>query len=129
MNTELAALIAEILEDGIIDTDEVAALKASIYDDGVVDLEEIVQTFDMARKGTDNSDGALFVLMRDMVADRFLGDDGEVTDDEMAEIAAIFSVNKVTESERQILYVVRTAANAVCPDFETFCSERSALEL
>ena len=128
---QLAILIAQILDDGIIDKEEVVLLKAEILDDGIVDIDEIVATFEMARKGTDNSDGALFTLMRDMVVDRFLGDDGEITDDEMVEIEAIFhtAASLVTESERQILYVVRTAANAVCVAFESFCAERKALEL
>ena len=123
-------LIAAIVADGVIEADEVKQLKDAIYDDGIVDLDEIVAAFEAARACKDESDGDLYTLLRDMVVERFLGDDGQVDEDEVLEIAQIFSAADVCqEFERQILYVVFTSATAVCPSYDAFCSERNALEL
>lgn len=128
----LANLIAVTIADSSIEAPEVANLRLEVFEDTVIDFDEIKAIFVMAADSavTDDSDGELQALMRDMMLCRYLGDDGEITDYEMDEITDLFAAADATpESQRQILYVVREAAIAICPAFEIFCAERGALEL
>ena len=108
----LKTLVTEIIEDGVVDSDEVATLRAELYADGEIDRDEADALFEIndAVTGNDNDPGfnTLFV---EAITSHLLDDEvspGEVDEDEAAWlISRVEGDGQVDGVERTLLETLR----------------------
>lgn len=115
MTASLEEFASEVLEDGIIDSDEIAKIRERLYDDGIIDREEADFLFALndGVSGNDNDPGwtDLFV---EAISDHVLKDDespGVIDEDEASHlIKKIEGDGQVDATELALL--VNITANA-----------------
>jgi len=114
----LQQLKTDILEDGIIDSDEVVALKAAIYEDGVIDTEEAAVLFELAdaTEGNEN-DSSWDDLFVEALSDYVLADENTPGVVDPAEAAFLISHIEgdgiISDLERKLLANIKAKAVSI----------------
>lgn len=124
-NSELEALKADILEDGIIDDGEVATLWAKLLDDGVIDQEEADFLFDLNDATSGNANAASWTAcFVDCLCSFVLHDDespGVIDAGEAAYlIEQIQGDGQVDANEKALLIALKTKAQGIDPSLLAF---------
>jgi hypothetical protein len=120
MTAPLAELKTQILEDGIVDTEEVAQLRERLYADGIIDREEADFLFELndAVSGKPN-DPSWTTLFAEAIAAHVLQDEtspGVVDEDEAAWlIAKLQADGQIDDVEKALLAKILAEAKSV-PD-------------
>jgi uncharacterized membrane protein YebE (DUF533 family) len=120
MATDLKKLVAEILEDGVIDAREVAILRETLYADGVIDREEAEILFQLndAATGKENAPAwAKFFVAA--LTDHVLKDDvspGVLDDDEAGWLIGKIEGDGQVDATELALLVNITAKAVSCTD-------------
>lgn len=128
--TTLAELIANVKEDGIVDTDEVTALRENILADGVVDRAEADQLFDLNDVVSGNSNSpeydALFVSA---ISDHVLSDEespNAIDEDEASWLMdKIGADGKIDGNERTLLETIKSRATSMPESLQKFMDDNA----
>ena len=125
MTKPLSELLADIVEDGIVDVDEVVRIRERLYADGIIDREEADFLFGVndAVSGNDNDPGwqTLFV---EALTNHVLEDEispGEVDDDETEYlISKIEADDRVDDVELALLVNIIAQATKTTDKLQAF---------
>jgi len=113
----LVDLKKQILEDGVIDSQEVETLRKVIYEDGVVDSDELKLLVELRNEA--KSVCVEFEVFFFEAAEKNLLADGIIDDDEVEWLReVIFADGVVDEMEKQFLLSLKSKARSLAPGFQ-----------
>lgn len=123
----LTDLKKQILEDGVIDSDEVVTLRNTIYEDGIVDADELKMLVELRNEA--KSVCPEFEDFFFEAAEKNLLADGVIDDDEVSWLReVIFADGVVDDREKQFLLALKAKARSLASGFESLMKDCGVAE-